>query len=263
MTEVRPPYLANAPLQVVAADLRYPAMPLSTDDIKAIAEGLADDYPLPETEQGIGFQIGPEGVKQQATTQRHLFVSLDRSHQVALMPGTIVLEAASNYEGFHSFADRWVKLAAVIAKVLAPKYQLRLGLRYVNQLPVEGDDMTLRAMEGRVNPQLLAPYGVDGFPYNVTSSLQELRLQGEDAKGTLRHGLQVAAAQSMPGREPVQQAFYVLDLDFYDDEPKGFEQDSQLELLKLFNSRIWKIFRWSITDEEFERMQPEERDGTS
>ena len=261
MTEVRPPHLANAPLQVVAIDLRFPGVPLSADDIKAISQALADDYPLPETEQGIGFQIGPEGVRQQATTQRHLFVSLDRSHQVALTPGMLVLEAASSYEGFHSFADRWMKIAGAVEEVLKPKLQLRLGLRYVNQLPADGADLTLASMRARVNPALLAPFDVAGFPYGVSSSMQELRLEGKDAKGTLRHGLQPAATPALPGREMAQHAFYVLDLDFYDDQARGYDRDGQLESLRLFNSRIWGIFRWSITDEEFERMKPEERDG--
>jgi uncharacterized protein (TIGR04255 family) len=258
VTEVRPPHLANAPLQVVAADLRFPAVPLSADDLKAVSQAVADDYPLPETQQGIGFQIGPEGVKQQATTQRHLFISLDRSHQVALTPGMLVLEAASRYEGFQTFAERWVKLTAAVAEVLAPRLQLRLGLRYVNQLASD-EGMTLAAMRGRVNPSLLAPFDEDGFPYDVSSSLQELRLQGEDAKGTLRHGLQIAATSAAPGREETQHAFYVLDLDFYDDEPKPYDEKVQLDSLKLFNTRIWDIFRWSITDDEFQRMQPEER----
>ena len=261
--ERRPPYLANAPLQVVAADLRFPAVPLSADDIKAVTNALAEDYPLPETEQGIGFQIGPEGVKQQATTQRNLFITLDRSHQIALMPGTLVLEAASKYEGFHQFADRWMKAVSAVSAILQPRLQLRLGLRYVNQLPAEGENTTIRAMEGRINPTLLAPYGVEGFPYDVTTSLQELRLQGENAKGTLRHGLQIAALPGVAGREPTQQALYVLDLDFYDDQARPYDEAAQLESLKLFNSCIWKIFRWSVTDEEFQRMQPEERDGGS
>ena len=54
-----------------------------------------------------------------------------------------------------------------------------------------------------------------------------------------------------------------LDIDFYEDALSGYDRDSHLEQLKLFNAQAWRIFRWSLTEDEYARMQPEERDGST
>lgn len=254
----QPPILRKAPLRVVAIELRFPDTVLLPEDLKKIRKALAADYPASDNEQGFGVEISLQaGVKQHAGFTRHTYKSRDGSHQVGLTSTALVLEARANYEGFKHFLERWQTVLGIVEPALDLDTQIRLGLRYVNQLVVEDPTTGLESVSGRINPALLSPLSADGFEHAVTNSFQELRLQSERSKGTLRHGLQVAQEESpVPG-------VYVLDLDFYDDELTGYDNEAQKEKLKLFNTEIWKIFRWSLTDDEFARMEPEERDDTA
>jgi len=261
------PILTNAPLQTVVCELRFPAPFLVTEDLRAIRSALKD-YPLSDTQQGIGIELNPEsGVRQQPMIQRHLFSTLDESHQVSIGPGSLALEARSGYEGFKRFLERWLQIVGVVQSAIELTIQTRLGLRYVNQLLVEDASAGLAALSNRVNAALLSPFGSDGFPYHVTTSFEEMRLRDESLNGTLRHGLQLAAPVQAPGAPPtegsVTRGFYALDIDFYDDQRKTFAIDDQKEQLKAFNHSIWNIFRWAVTDEEYARMEPRERDETS
>jgi uncharacterized protein (TIGR04255 family) len=254
----RPPILNKAPLRIVAVELRFPEAVLVPEDLKRIRKGLAKEYPASDTEHGVGIEIGPQGVRQQGTVQRHVYGSRDGSHQVGLTPSAVVLEARAKYEGFQHFLDRWIVVLRAIEPVLELDTQLRLGLRYVNQLVVEDASVGLEAVAGRINRALIAPFGADGFDHTVASSLQELRLENTRGKATLRHGLQRAQDQNGGSASGV----YVLDIDFYDDELVDYDHDRQKDSLKMFNSEIWRLFKWSLTEEEYSSMDPQERDDT-
>jgi uncharacterized protein (TIGR04255 family) len=252
--EDRPPILRKSPLQIVAVELRFPEAVLVPDDLKAIRRGLAEHYPASETEHGIGVELSFEGVRQQQTTQRQVYRTVDGSHQLGLTSTVLVLEArGAKYEGFEQFLERWLTALDVVVPVAEIANQVRLGLRYVNQLQVEDTTPGVAALGGRVNPALLSPLGTDGFAFSISTSFEELRLHNEDGKGTFRHGLQIV------GEVEPQPGVYVLDIDYYDDQLRPFDRERHVEQLKLFNLQIWQLFRWSLTDDEYERMQPEER----
>lgn len=253
--EDRPPILRKSPLQIVAVELRFPEAVLVPEDLKAIRRGLAGQYPASGTEHGLGVELTIEGgVRQQQTTQRQVYRTVDGSHQLGLTSTVLVLEArGSNYGRFEQFLERWLTAVDVVVPVAEIANQLRLGLRYVNQLQVEDATEGVAALGGRVNPALLSPLGTDGFAFSISTSFEELRLQNKDGKGALRHGLQIVGeAEPSPG-------VYVLDIDYYDDQLAPFDRERHVEQLKLFNFQIWQLFRWSLTDDEYERMQPEER----
>jgi uncharacterized protein (TIGR04255 family) len=253
-----PPLLKKSPLQIAAIELRFPEAVFLPEDLKAIRRSLAEIYPVPGTEHGIGIELTPEGtVRQQQTTQRQVYRTIDSSHLVALTGTTLALEARGpQYEGFRHLLDRWLLALDVVVPIAEITTQLRLGLRYVNQLQVGNAEVGLDAVAGRINPVLLSPSGAEGFEFRVATSFQELRLlQGENGKATLRHGLQLAPA----GDSGVTGA-YILDLDYYEDRVLLFERDQHVEQLRAFNHGIWELFRWSLTNDEYGAMEPEDRE---
>jgi uncharacterized protein (TIGR04255 family) len=257
--EGHPPILRNSPLQIVAVELRFPEAFLEVEDLKKIKRGLAEHYPVPDTERGLAIEVGPQGLRSQQSSQRQVYRSRDGSHQVGLTSTALVLEArgGAQYEGFHHFLDRWLFALDAVKPVAEIETQLRLGLRYVNQLPVEDSTRGVEALVGRINMALLSPHGVEGFDFEITTSFEELRIRDEHGKATFRHGLQTSSDEGSA------LGVYVLDLDYYDDELAEFDLDRHVEQLKLFNSQVWQIFRWSLTEEEYQRMQPEDRDDTA
>jgi uncharacterized protein (TIGR04255 family) len=253
--ERRPPVLRNPPLAIVAVELRFPEAIFLPQDLKEIRKGLVKDYPVSDTEQGFGIELSVQGIRQQPTVQRHVYRTQDGAHQIGLTATSLVLEGRGGreYEGFEQFLDRWLKALDVVKPVAEIDTQLRLGLRYVNQLPVEDASAGYEAVNGRINPPLLSPVGAEGFDFSVVRSFQELRLMNEQGKAALRHGLQVDQDESPP------KGAYILDIDFYDDEISAYDRERHIERLKVFNWQAWSIFRWSLTDSEYERMEPEER----
>lgn len=250
-----PPILRRSPLQIVAVELRYPETVLVPEDLKQLRRGLSEHYPSSGTEHALNIELTPEGLRQQQGSQRYVYRTVDGSHQVGLTPNTLVLEGrGAGYEGFKHFLERWLIALDIVVPVVEITNQLRLGMRYINQLKVDDVEPGLSALEERVNPTLLAPLGANGFGFEVATSFQELRLHNEHGKATLRHGLQVAPEGATPP------GIYLLDIDFYDDAIKPFERGLHFEQLKMFNLQIWDIFRWSLTDTEFERMEPEDRE---
>jgi uncharacterized protein (TIGR04255 family) len=253
--ESHPPILRKSPLQIVAAELRFPQAFYAPEDLKEIRKALAKHYPQSSTEHGIGLELSGEGVRQQQTMERYVYRTADNAHQLGLTSTSLVLEGrgGGQYEGFESFLGRWMNAVEVVAKIADVSIQIRLGLRYINQFPVKDVSSGLAALENRINPVLLSPLESDDLGFTVVTSAQELRLANEHGKATLRHGLQ--AAQEGGSSE----GGYLVDIDFYDDEITEFELEKHKEQLKLFNSQVWHIFRWSITDAEYERLEPEER----
>jgi uncharacterized protein (TIGR04255 family) len=72
------PILGNAPLQTVACEIRFPGAVFVPEDLKAIRNALKDDYPVSDTQQGVGIEISLEsGVRQQSALQRYLYATLD------------------------------------------------------------------------------------------------------------------------------------------------------------------------------------------
>lgn len=254
--ERRPPVLLKSPLQIVAAEMRFSDAVLTPEDYKKIRKGFATDYPASDTEQAFGIELSAQGINQQPTLQRHVYKSVDGSHQIGLTSTSLVLEArgGGRYEGFEHFLKRWLTALDVVVPLAEIDTCIRLGLRYINQLPVENSTQGLGALAGRINPALLAPLGADGFTFEAPASFQELRLKNEDGKGTFRHGFQVAPEGSSPP------GVYILDIDFYDDEIAAYDRARQIDQLKQLNFNIWNLFRWSLTDDEYKQMQPEERD---
>src|ERR1700733_2088009 len=195
-----PTILRNAPLQIVALELRFPETPFEPSDLKAIRRALADTYPDAATEHGIGIELSPEGVRQQQTNQRQVYRTIDGSHQIGLTQTTLALEARGpKYDGFRSLLERWITALDAVAPVADIHTQLRVGLRYINQLQVPDATNGLAALVGRITPALLGPLTGEAFALQVLTSMQELRLAGEYGRATLRHGLQIVPTQAIVG----------------------------------------------------------------
>ena len=106
-----PTILRNAPLQIVALELRFPETPFEPSDLKAIRRALADTYPDAATEHGIGIELSPEGVRQQQTNQRQVYRTIDGSHQIGLTQTTLALEARGPKYNEFAPLERWISCA--------------------------------------------------------------------------------------------------------------------------------------------------------
>jgi uncharacterized protein (TIGR04255 family) len=105
-------------------------------------------------------------------------------------------------------------------------------------------------------PELLGVAGGDALSELVTQALEQIQLEHDQGKMTIRHGfLKEETTEDSPGG-----SVYALDFDAFDESHRPLEVDSLVGSLDLYKSWVWNLFRSSITDDMIDFLQPEDLD---
>lgn len=237
------------PLKVVVTQVRFPPV-FVLDQPSGVApfqEAIRDEYPLAEARGAhVTVAVGPGGVAVPPTQPGPWrFLSDDSSWVAALAPDFISLETTGYYR-FEEFRARVERLLNAAVAALRLTRRQRLGLRYVNEI-THPDAIHLSDWRKFLREELLGIAGGEKFGERVAQAAQQIQLDLDEGKVTIRHGY---------SREETRSSVYFLDLDAYDDSPGDFDVQEILEKLTLYNKWIWDIFRGSITDELVEYLQP-------
>jgi uncharacterized protein (TIGR04255 family) len=242
------PILRNSPLSTVVCELRFDAPPLDPGQIVLLFNQL-ERFGLVEytTEEGMQVALRP-GHLQQVPVKRHRLEAADGSTALTLDLNTFAFQTTA-YAGIDAFLASWDSVAAAVGDALGLQARTRIGLRYVNEIQLRGDGREGAAEA--VNQDLLPPWGGHAHLRELSVALHELRFGQAEGELTFRHGLQRAGA----GAPPV----YLLDFDHYEQRLRGFDVADEVHRLRRFNTTIQDVFRWSITDEQYDAFDPEER----
>lgn len=245
MTE---PILRKSPLSTVVCEVRFDAPPTEPGQILTLS-GALETEGLTEygTEEGIQIAVRP-GQVQQVPVKRHRFASADGSTAMSLDLNAFAFETAA-YAGFDGFLAAWEPVARAVAEALGLQARTRVGLRYINELQLTGDARD--AVASAVNADLLPPWGAHEHLAVLSVSLQELRFAQAEGELAFRHGLQRPGG----GVPPI----YLLDFDHYEQRLRAFDVADDAERLRRFNATVYDVFHWSITREQYEDFEPEER----
>jgi uncharacterized protein (TIGR04255 family) len=184
------------------------------------------DYPYYQRSNTLALQPGPGPLSQEAT---YKFTSKDQKWAISLKASSISLETSA-YTKFEDFAVRLRVMLDAAEKVIDADFYTRVGLRYINGLPVEQ-----KKLGGWISPSL-APALVDGVFGSVDQFWTEVRGRTPVGGYLLRHGFADLGAK----RE------YVLDLDFYVDlTPCAIAR----KMVGTLNSDSFRLFMWCIGDQ--------------
>lgn len=146
-----------------------------------------------------------------------------------------------DYQHFPGFAARFAVLLSALGEVYGIRSFSRVGLRYVNHFK---KTQFAGGWNGRINPALLGPLGDPLMGAEVTGTQQLFAIAGDDWTIAVRHGL-------------VDSGDYLLDYD-HATESKVDAEEAELKMAE-FNRRVFQVFRWSITDEMHQEMEPTPR----
>jgi uncharacterized protein (TIGR04255 family) len=243
------PVLENPPLKLVICQLRFPRLiGLGEADLRPVQRGLARDYPLPEVGRMAEFGIGPQGIGPTGDVEP-LFHFRDetRAWTVTVTPASLSLETTA-YVDFTDFVSRWHTIADLMIGTLGIQRQDRIGLRYVDELECPPDPKP-EDIARVVRAELVGVIGAHSRTGRLVSSMSELRFTQDRGVCTVRHGLVRRDAE----------AAYVLDYDFYDDQPQALDLDAQVRLLADFNHGAYELFAWSVQPEHFATFKPKEQ----
>lgn len=240
------PILRNAPLNTVVCEVRFDAPPL--EHILELGKRL-EPLGLTEylAEEGLQVAMRP-GQIEQRTVRRHRFADEAGSSALTLDVQAFAYETAV-YRGVDAFLATWQPLAMAVGEALRLDARTRIGLRYVNEVPLDGADK--EAVAQAIRPELLPPWGNHQHLQGLSVSLHELRFSQGEGELAFRHGLQRAAPTAPP--------IYLLDFDHYEQRLRAFDVEDDAERLRRFNATVDQVFRWSITQDKYKSFQPEER----
>ena len=242
--------LHNSPLVSVIAQVRFPAVMSIEPDSKFVApfqEALRKDYPVLRQERQLQVLIGPSGgFPQDAGTILRFEQQDPDAWQVTLAPNFVSL-SAKRYSRRSDFLSRLAVVLHALESWLDPKVCDRVGVRYIDR--VSGEH--LARLPELVRPEVLGIRGatIDGG-VEVVHTLADALFKLDDASEfRSRWGLLPTGATYDPGIEPAGEQSWVLDLDHYSAQPVDFDLAAISGKVATFCDRIYRFFRWSVTDE--------------
>lgn len=244
---VKQPVLRKSPLSSVVCQMTFPEiLGFDPSAVRPLQVALAADYPVVSREEGMRVNIVDSSVAPTGEV-RQIFSFRDNEDHwaVTLSSDSLALET-QRYEDFGDFAQRWHKVCAEVTRAMEITQQNRLGLRYINQIPLdEGFDL-----HSVLRTELVSLVG--GGPdqtQELVRSFQEAVFKQDDGFVAFRHGLVDAEGTKN----------YVLDFDYFSEERGPLDLESQDHTLINFNHGIFNLFKWSVDDATFDAFEPEER----
>lgn len=233
-------HLKSAPLKAAVVQVRYsPVHAVEKRDLVADFESRLDKRYVaqdPETSQGFTIQIG-SGPSQAPFVPPPLvetvwpFKDDERGYAIALGHSSLAVEVDAAYHDFPHFLKEFSTAVRAFVAIFQPKREIRLGLRYINQVTNENLRQDIATV---INPDLVSPVGrvVKG---GLLRSFAELRVAESLGTFVIRHGLT---------EDP---ATYLLDFDYFSENERAFDARRVIKTVKGFHALIESFFVWSLT----------------
>ncbi|MBI2764920.1 MAG: TIGR04255 family protein [Chloroflexi bacterium] len=239
---------AKTGLTTVVCQLRFnPILKIGQAVPVEFQDRVRQSFPVFVREESIEFRLAlgaslPASVESlPPTPATWRFRTEDGAWVAGLAVNFLSLET-KDYRHFPDFGERFNVLLAALTDVYEIRDFGRVGLRYVNLFKAE---QFPGGWAGRINPSLLGPLADPQLGPEVTGAQQIFALADGDWTIAIRHGLDDAGN-------------YLLDIDHATEAKTGMA-DVPARLAE-FNRRIFQVFRWSITEDMHQQMEPTPRD---
>lgn len=245
----RPPYKGRALIECVVAMVAFtPIAQLGVKDSElaaAFQEAIRHDYPLFEAGADTFINVKFEaGSVSSAPEERRkwLFRDIGLQWTVALTQDALILEG--NKEGYSSWTDFVARLSALIIALQStarPSHVLRLGVRYLNTAPAEGDD----------DPRLVCAKQLTSVTGNADVKLADLfwAMDANEGELLLRSGVMPPNSSYDPAmfKQRDQKTWY-LDIDVINSHMMEFEPHAIEAQLRRQAARAHAIYYWAMPD---------------
>jgi uncharacterized protein (TIGR04255 family) len=211
-------------INVAVCELRFPTMlELETKPPSQLQSKLRKEYPSYEVLQ----HLDTTRVEGLPGRYRYVFRSRKGNWSITVHSEGISLETGS-YTEFDDFVVRLDKLIAISAPFIDSDFFTRVGLRYINKIPVADRDLC-----GWINEQLCSP--LTSGPYgSIAKYVSEVRGYTKSGEYTFRHAV-----------TPKNGEIDAVTLDF-DYSKEDVERDDVLELVRTFNKQNFAFFSWCL-----------------
>jgi uncharacterized protein (TIGR04255 family) len=252
----------NAPLVLVAVEMRYPEQPvLDTqttqrhlrDRLRAVLP-LLENETRQQLEVSFGPAVGVPASRVQSQTVPRL-ATRDRRTHFTVTARSAVLET-SKYDGYDVLRPLIGECAAALQGVGDLDGLVRIGMRYIDEIRVPGIGRVPSDWSGWVHGSLMAPADVGravGLEPRAWQGLAQFA-SGPDSAVTMRYGPGhgFAVAPQGPVRHEAADAgpFFLVDLDSFWEplEVPEFSPEVVLEASDRLHAPIHDMFERVVTD---------------
>ena len=255
---------ANAPLEFVACEIRFPLVPRLTDDdaFNRLVGQFSDSLPIPAT---ATVEWADDGTDDGDETQRLLrFSNRDRTSSVVLTRTSLAVEttAYSEWPEFRSLIKHAIGVVASTARVAGVE---RVGLRFIDEIRVREPVTDASQWSGWVAADVLSHLKMvpDMSPAGFTTAAV---LHKGSHHMLIRYAAMVGSGVvgDKPLRrraQPPEGPFFVIDVDSFRDtsgaEMIDFDTEPVATVLDELHEPIGKLFQRSITDRARELFREE------
>lgn len=252
---------ARPPLVVVLAEVRHPTVPpLSDNQIAQVKSALSDVLPLHRQieRQQVSLAVNSvnPGAAPVATTSKvraDNFSSRDGLTLFTMGPESYSLETGT-YDGWDGFRGLFKRVTQARMDAGLPDGVNRLGLRYVDEIRVEGFTETAPNWSELLNHQVIAPMPA-GMSLRVEQQ-QAIVQYATDREGetlTLRYGAvngPAAIAGDVRPKAPQDGNYFLLDTDaaWTPDGTPEFDDSTIYEAAERLHTDVRALFESALTD---------------
>jgi len=234
-------HLARSPLVLVAAQINFEEIgrEVAHAQARAIQKSVGGHWTHLMSTPLISATMTDTGAVNERPRQAYRLSNEGGTWSALLNPDSVTIETRA-YPGWQGLREQIAGFAAAVAEEYDPSSELRLGLRYVDQiaLPDERD-----GWEGLIPEAVLGIATDSRLGSGVLASDQRVLLQASDsARCLMRHGL-LADATGAFGK------VYLLDFDVYRESSGSYDAQSVAEGADALHDIAGALFCASITDE--------------
>ena len=236
LPDIKPVVFKENYLKSVSCELRFPALlEYETKPPVKLQKELRKEFPNYEKQYHQALNSPSETLGNET---KYVFKSRDRRWHASFKYYAIALETSA-YSEFADFSSRLERLINKSRKLLDTDFFTRVGLRYINLIP-----MTNGERAGWINDELIAPLA-KGVYGDVEKCIQEVRGYTQCGMYTFKHGMSGLSETGTP--------MYTLDFDFFEE---GVKIDETLELVSKFNVESFRFFQWAIGPKAWVELGP-------
>jgi uncharacterized protein (TIGR04255 family) len=243
------------PLIQVACQLRFPPiLKIVHQEPFDFQDAIREKYPFFENPRGqYPAELAP--MTQQfnlpfLSDLPYSFKSEDQRWQIFLSKDFILL-TTSAYERYEQFSSRFKEVVEVFERIYQPSFYTRVGLQYQDLIVRSKLNLEDRKWSDLITEHIAAELYNGQMADSVQSMIKNFVFKIDQGQVTFKHGL-VEVTDSESTKAEVA---YLLDADFYTDQKIEVNSDVW-NFLDQFNQSARKLFRWSITEELHNAMEP-------
>ena len=229
-------------LKQAVCELRFPTlMELGEQRPPAsFVKALRKDYP--HLDMNNEFKLGI-GSAQAGSSNIHILRSLKGNWSISLKENALTVET-TNYTGFEHLRARILQAVEATKGFIDSDFFTRIGLRYINLLRSENDDVT-----NWINPVLIEPIASEKFT-GINDFGGRIQLLAPDGGCIFQHGIQLTTAK--PDNAPDVE--YMIDIDTYRTEVSLANTAAAIDVM---HHQAFDLFDWAITEKAREFLTSE------